>query len=445
VRGRIENWDWFEAPPAQNSYTYGIGLLRLNLGKSSTAWDWQVDVSFPAILNLPQHAIAPFPQGPQGYGGDYFAANGQSNTAAAVIRQAFATFKTPGKNLKLRIGRWEFADGAEAVPEDPALAALKRERINQRLIGAFNYALRSFDGAQLAYGRGHSNTTILGARVVEGSFQLRAFREMNVDLWYASHTRFISSGRARSEARLFVLHYHDGRGVIKSDNRPQQTLQTDTRPIRLTTAGGHFISAIPAGPGNANFLVWAAGQFGQWGLQRHIASELAAETGYRFSVKTEPWIRAGYFRSSGDPDPNDSRHNTFFQVLSSPRAYARSPFYILMNAEDRFGQFGLTPVSGLTLRSELHVVCLTQPRDLWYDGGGAFQDQTFGYLGRPSGEKHGVGTSLDLSADVSVSRNATLSLFAGVMRGNAVSAFVFPAGGQRPVLRLLSIEFIRRF
>jgi hypothetical protein len=268
---------------------------------------------------------------------------------------------------------------------------------------------------------------------------------MNVDLWYASHTRFLSASRAKTEARLFVLHYHDGRGVIKSDNRPETSLQTDRQPIRLTTAGGHVISVVQAGPGTAEFLFWGAGQFGQWGSLRQSAAEIAAEAGYRLPSKVQPWIRVGYFRSSGDPDPNDSAHNTFFQVLSSPRAYARFPFYILMNAEDRFGQLGLAPVARLALRSELHSVRLTQSRDLWYDGGGAFQNGSFGYLGRPSGGGRGVGTSVDLSAEFAVSRSTSLSLYAGDMRGNAVPGFVFPTGGQRPVVHLLSIEIIRRF
>jgi Alginate export len=181
------------------------------------------------------------------------------------------------------------------------------------------------------------------------------------------------------------------------------------------------------------------------GSQQHSAAEIAAEAGYRFSTRMQPWIRAGYFRSTGDPDPNDTHHNTFFQVLSTPRAYARFPSYILMNTEDRFGQFKLAPSQKLALRSELHFVGLSNVRDLWYDGGGAYQEGTFGYLGRPSGGNRKVGTSLDLSVDYALSGRTSLTAYGGVMRGNAVPALVFPAGGQRPVVHLFSIEIVRRF
>jgi hypothetical protein len=134
LRGRIENWDWFRAPPAQDSYSYGTAVLRLNLSQSLNKLEWQVEGALPVLLNLPGNAVAPEPLGPLGYGGDYFLANGQRNIGAVVLRQAFLGMKTGSPQLKFRIGRFEFADGTEAVPPDPDLAGLKQDRINQRLI-----------------------------------------------------------------------------------------------------------------------------------------------------------------------------------------------------------------------------------------------------------------------------------------------------------------------
>src|ERR1051326_4884065 len=88
LRGRIESWDWFDAPPAQSSYTYGAAVLRLNLGRSSNRVEWQVEGTFPLLVNLPGNAVAPEPQGPLGYGGDYFLANRQRNIGAAVLRRS---------------------------------------------------------------------------------------------------------------------------------------------------------------------------------------------------------------------------------------------------------------------------------------------------------------------------------------------------------------------
>jgi hypothetical protein len=445
LRGRIENWDWFSAPPAQSLYTYGAAVLRLNLGQSSNRLEWQAEGAFPLLVNLPGNAVAPDPLGPQGYGGDYFQANRRRNIGAAVLRQAFVGMKNDSGRIKLRIGRFEFADGAEAVPTDPDLAGLKRDRINQRLIATFNYALRSFDGAQFTYHRGQSDFSVMAARLVEGSFQLRALNEIDVELAYGSYTRYIPASKARSEVRFFGLYYQDGRGVLKSDNRAQGPLQADRRAIRLVTPGAHFISQMKVGSGTADVVLWGAGQFGRWGAQRHLAAEIAAEAGYRFSGRMQPWMRGGYFRSTGDSDPEDNHHTTFFQVLSTPRAYARLPFNVLMNVEDLFLQFKALPHRKLALRSELHSVRLSSARDLWYDGGGAFQDGTFGYAGRPSGGNRRIGASLDLSADYGLSDHTTISLYGGVGRGSAVPAFVFPAGGTKPVVHLVSIEFTRRF
>jgi hypothetical protein len=434
LRARAENWDWFEAPPAKNNYTYVGGTLRLNLGLAWKRIEWQTEGAFPVMLNLPANAVAPGSQGPLGYGADYFLANGQRNLATAALRQAFANIKSQSGRLKLRIGRFEFADGAETAPPDVDLAALKRERINQRLIGTFNYAQRSFDGLLFAWHQDRSDVSVMAARATEGSFQLRALGEINVELAYGAYTRYLPTARTRSEVRIFTLYYQDRRGLSETGNRA----------LRLATPGAHFITEAKAGPGTVDIVVWGAGQFGRWGLQQQLAGEIAAEAGYRFPVRLQPWLRAGYFRNTGDSNPNDSRHTTFFRVLSNPRAYARMPFYVLMNAEDRFLQFK-TAGRKVALRSEVHSVSLSNSRDLWYDGGGAFQASTFGYLGRPAGGNRKIAESLDLSADYTPIESTTLSFYAGVARGNAVAAFVFPAAGARPLAHLFSLELIRRF
>src|ERR1051326_8848164 len=334
LRGRIENWDWFSAPPAQSAYTYGAAVLRLRVVKSWKTAEWQVEGAFPLLLNLPAKAVAPEPQGPLGYGGDYFLADEQRNIGAAVLRQAFVRTKDNSGRLNFRVGRFEFADGTEAIPLDPDLATLKEERVNQRLIGTFNYALRSLDGAQFTYHTSRSDVTAMAARLVEGSFQIRALSEIPVELGYGSYTRYIPAPKFRSEARLFVLYYQDRRGIVKTDNQPQGLLETDRRPIRLATTGGHFISEVRAGPGTVDLVLWGAGQFGRWGTQQHLAAEITAEVGYHFPGRARPSLRSGYLRNTGDSNPQDGQHNTFFPVLSSPRAYARLPYYVLMRSEE---------------------------------------------------------------------------------------------------------------
>jgi hypothetical protein len=64
-------------------------------------------------------------------------------------------------------------------------------------------------------------------------------------------------------------------------------------------------------------------------------------------------------------------------------------------------QLLLRPIpQNLTLRTDLHFLRLTEARDLWYQGSGAFQRRnSFGYVGRPSNGNRGLGTLWDLAVD----------------------------------------------
>jgi hypothetical protein len=116
-----------------------------------------------------------------------------------------------------------------------------------------------------------------------------------------------------------------------------------------------------------------------------------------------------------------------------------------MNSEDAFAQVSLKPHARLTLRADLHALRLSDANDLWYSGGGAFQEATFGYQGRPSGGRRSLGTLFDLSADVSVTPTTTLTLYGAGVRGGAVQSGVYPAGGANPAARLLYAELTQRF
>ena len=84
-------------------------------------------------------------------------------------------------------------------------------------------------------------------------------------------------------------------------------------------------------------------------------------------------------------------------MLPTPRVYARFPFYNLMNNEDIFVQAIAKPNPKTTLRADVHRVRLSSAGDLWYLGGGAFNDPVFGFQGRPSGGQKGLATVFDLS------------------------------------------------
>ena len=451
LRLRAESYGWFETPGYQDEYTFGAAQLRFSLGQQRERWDWLVEGQFTGLLNLPERAIAPAPRGQLGLGASYFAANG-GRDASASLKQAFVKAKGVfgDRQSSLKVGRFEFVEGAETTPKDATLAALKRERLAHRLVGNFGFSHvgRSFDAVQYVRDTGSSNLTFVGGRAVEGVFQLRALKELDVDFWYGAYTRPLHAKNVESEFRLFGLHYHDGRGALKTDNRTAAARRTDADNIRVNTVGGHYIAAVRTKRGTFDLLGWGVGQFGAWGVQSHRAGAGSFEGGFQPSgalSKVKTWVRAGYFRSTGDGDPTDARHETFFQVLPTPRVYARFPFYNLMNSEDAFAQVSLKPHARLTLRADVHALRLSNPNDLWYSGGGAFQETTFGYQGRPSGGRRSLGTLFDLSADVMVTPTTTLTFYGAGVRGGGVVSNAYPEGGANPTARLFYAELTKRF
>ena len=454
VRARVESWNWFETDRADSDDTFGAVTLRFALSQEKDGFDWLVEGQVPILAGLPSNSIAPPPQGQLGLGASYFAANGHQD-ASINLRQAFVRFKgLPGdKPSNLRIGRFEFNEGAELTPSEATLATVKRDHISQRLIGtfAFSHVGRSFDGVHYARNFKSGNLTVVGARPTEGVFQLSSNRELDVDFYYGAFTRPLQHEIGASEFRAFAVHYHDGRPVLKTDNRSAFARAADTEKIRLTTVGGHYIGAYKAGAGKVDVLLWGAGQFGDWGNLDHGAGAIAAEAGYSlggsstFANKLKPWVRAGYYRSTGDNDPLDADHGTFFSMLPTPRIYARTPAYNAMNNQDVFVQLRMRPHARLGLRFDVHHLQLSSSQDLWYTGGGAFQKRTFGYVGRPSSGNRSLGVLSEISADVTIANRTAMTFYVGGIRGGKVQSAIYPPRGSKPVARFVYLEFVQRF
>jgi hypothetical protein len=305
--------------------------------------------------------------------------------------------------------------------------------------------LRSFDGLHYTRDTERSNVTALAARPREGVFQLAGLETLDVDLGYAAYTRESALAGGTADWRLFALHYRDRRSTVATDNRPLAERQADTDDVRVVTLGGHYVAAIPAGEGTADVLLWGALQQGDWERLDHAGRAWAAEAGYRFAAAWTPWVRAGVYDGSGDDDPQDGEHGTFFQVLPTPRIYARFPFYDSMNLLDSFVQLRLAPTKGLALRADLRWLRLSESADLWYAGGGAFDEESFGYTGRPSGGGSGLGSLADLGVDWSLSPATTLSFYLARVCGDAVPAAIYPEDGSHPSATLAYFELNQKF
>jgi hypothetical protein len=131
-------------------------------------------------------------------------------------------------------------------------------------------------------------------------------------------------------------------------------------------------------------------------------------------------LRGGYDYGSGDSNPNDNTHGTFFQALPTPRIYARFPFFNMMNCRDVFGELILRPSKALTIRTDIHSLALANRNDLWYSGGGIYQPGTFGYIGRPSNGQAGLATLYDASADYNVNAHVSIGAYYGHVAGKLV-------------------------
>lgn len=431
-RTRINSTQWFSATPNPKVYGYSELLLRVGIAQNRRTFDWQLEVTQPSVLRLPEDAVSPVSaQGQLGLGGTYYAANNNhADSAAAALKQGFIRFHGSKPGRSLRVGRFEFVDGQETTPKNSDLLYLQTNRIAHRLIGNFGFsaAQRSFDGVDGHY-NGHTwDITGLAARADQGVFNLNANPELNVDLQYLAFSKYNFADRMLW--RVFAIDYHDGRtGLVKTDNRPLTVRTGDHRNIRLGSYGANLLASVPAGPGKVDFLAWGVLQNGNWGILNHRAGAIAIEGGYHATaLRSSPWVRVGFLRSTGDSNPTDDQHNTYFQILPTPRVYARFPFYNMMNSKDQFVQVLDKPTKRLDMRSDLHFLQLTSDRDLWYQGGGAYDNKVFGYAGRPANLNSSFASIFDLSADYAVSNSIALSLFYSHPFGKSVIAAIYPTG-----------------
>ena len=431
VRTRVESWDWFGTSP-NGTYTYPGILARVALAQTRPSRDWQIELSAPMLFALPNQ---PAGSGPAGQGASYFGANGRETHAAMVFaKQAFVRFKDVGavKGQSLTLGRMEFIDGTERAQSNGTLAVLQRDRVAARLIAnfGFTHVQRSFDGAVYGFERPSTSVTLLVARPTEGVFQVDGWGDLNIELAYGAITHQFGNGADAGQWRVFGAEYYDGRdGVVKTDSRSLATRQADHDHVNVATFGGNCMRAVNGDHGTFDVLFWGAAQFGAWGQLTHRAGAFAAEAGWQPKTPLSPWIRGGFDYGSGDHDPNDAAHGTFFPMLPTPRIYARFPFFNMMNSADSFGELMLRPARSVTIRTDIHAVRLATASDLWYQGGGAYQGTTFGYGGQPVSSRH-LATLVDGSADVAVTPRVSVTGYYGYAAGGSASSAVYRASNH---------------
>ena len=433
VRLRFSTWDYFQPLTGENQYEYLGNLARLNFAEKFKSWDWDAEFAVPIFFGLPTGATLPAPQGALGLGSNFYSSNhSNQNTGMIFPKQLFIRLDGIGGDERqtLQLGRFTFNDGTETTPKNATLAADKTSRLGGRLLGEFAFAEsgRAFDGLHYVFSTPSNNVTFIAAVPTRGVFQVDGWGWNQAGFGYAAYTHEWGKGRHAADTRVYFLEYDDWRGVLKTDNRPLAVRRGDTQNIRVETFGGHTLHAITTDAGVVDLLGFLALQTGRWGTEKQRGYAFDLEAGFQPKVlpRLKPWLRAGYRLGSGDSNPNDKTNNTFFEVLSGPRPFARVPFFNGTNIEDLNAMLTLRPHAKVTTSSEFHSLRLANANDLYYTGGGVFQPWTFGYTGRSTSGRRSLANFYDTNVDFRVNRKLTLTGYFGFMQGLASIDVIYP-------------------
>lgn len=425
---RVESWSYFQPrldplaltrePIGDPEYTFLGDRAELGVRVDGSRFDLSGAFNYVRVENLPARAIGP---GGLGTGAFYFAASGVRYSYQLYLSELALKVKARDGRASIAIGRMPFASGAETLAANASLETLKRERLHSRLIGNFewSYYQRRFDGLRLDLDRPRWHVTAAALVPTQGGFEESTNLSMpKVQVATAVFT--LKGSAATGEWQVFNTLYRDHRGTAAvADNTGSNDRPID---VDVFAIGGSHVRVTPTPAGELDTVLWGAGETGRWYSQAHRAASVAAEIGHRWTrAPWRPWLRAGYLWASGDRNPDDGRHGTFFQMLPSTRKYALSSTYAQMNLSDAFAQAWFEP-RGIKTRIEVHALGLASGRDLWYHGSGATASRGsfFGFSGRAAGGETRLGTVLEGAVDVPIRRYWSVNAYAGTMWGGAV-------------------------
>jgi hypothetical protein len=97
---------------------------------------------------------------------------------------------------------------------------------------------------------------------------------------------------------------------------------------------------------------------------------------------------------------------------------------------DGFVQVLLSPHRRVRFRADLHRLALHRTGDLWYVGGGAYDNRTWGLAGRPSSGFRGLATVADANLVVTLGRGWRLEIYHGTAWPGPVIRALYPQGGR---------------
>lgn len=424
---RVESWRFFEPPPSGGdpNYAFLANRLRATVTGSWKRFELNAAVQYVQFGGLPEAAVGP---GPLGTGALYYQ-HSSDTRSHSVYGRALNVRAHLAQGVTLQAGRFGYTSGGEAPSGRPKIESVKRARIDSRLIGEFEWSLyqRTFDGARVDVDRKDWHATGAWLRPTQGGFEENAGKSLrDVDVFTGTLAFRPDVALPDTDLSLFVDRYDDDRAVAaRPDNSGLAAPRAD---VGITTFGASAAGASPVGRGDLDYLGWIAAQTGSWYGQSHRAWSLAAETGYQWKARWQPWLRVGYLHASGDGDPSDNRHGTFFPMLPTVRKYSLTTAYAPMNLDDLFAEIIVRPSPKYTARADVRRLWLAEAADRWYAGSGATQraGTNFGYAGRRSGDSIDFAPFVvEGSADVTLARHWSANMFLGAIHGGRVVAASF--------------------
>jgi len=314
--------------------------------------------------------------------------------------------------------------GQEVLYPEPAWRYLKTARLGERLVGTvgWSHVERAYDGAAGAFERGGVQLYGFAARPTTGVFDAEDGYEHQSDITLGGAALTLKRGTlvANSELGVFALGYQDDRPISDGGLADE---------VEVATFGAHWLGVYPLGPGNLDVLLWGAGQLGDYDGLDHAAAAGIVELGYQLAkLPGKPWLRAGLNIASGDGDPGDGDHETFFNLLPTNHLYyGFADQLAFQNLTNWFVQLRAAPHPMLALNLFVHWFELTDPDDARYAGTGAFSKSAFGFPAQPSNGLSHVGVEYDVVATITPHETTTIELGYAYLDGGAA----FRSSAQR--------------
>lgn len=240
---------------------------------------------------------------------------------------------------------------------------------DQRLISPLDWAntRRTFDGAKIFYTSKEWSFDGFWTRPVP--FSQHVNQDTNFDScdWSQEFMGLYSSYKGKKDqvSDFYFLRFAEYQGPGTA------VAPTDYDPM-LFAARWSGKDADYYGDGSFFWDTEGGYQFGDWGAQNQSAGFATVGLGRDWSKrKYKPKMMLYYDYASGDQDPNDGTHGTFFQYFGLVHKYfGFADLVARQNIHDLNGQCFLTLNKKTTLLFWHHIFWLDSPRDGLYNAAG---------------------------------------------------------------------------